>query len=92
MEDMLPYVWLGLGVLARMIIPWLLKLYKGADMAAWDWKYLYGQLIGAAIVFFAIPVLIGDLEAVAKLGFQAAFMSGYAAADIGRLMDKAARA
>jgi hypothetical protein len=85
------FYFLATGILARMFIPWLVLLYKGRNEEAavsWEWHYLRGQAIAAAIVFLGLPVLVGDLLAVGGWEFQAAFLAGYGAADVGRLIDK----
>lgn len=82
------YIFLLAGILARVFIPYLVTLYKTDEEWDWKWVYLRGQLIGAAIVFLALPVLLGDLNAVASWDWQAAFLSGYGVAEIGRFVDK----
>jgi hypothetical protein len=87
------FYFLAVGILARMFIPWLVKLYKARNEPAeltWEWHYLRGQVIATAIIFLGLPVLIGDLLAIGGWEFQAAFLAGYGAADLGRLIDKSA--
>jgi hypothetical protein len=82
----LPYVAIMLGVFCRAIIPWLRELQSNPDVG-WDWRYLRGQLIGAVMVVLALPLLI-DLQNASNWSFLPAWLSGWAAADIGRMFDK----
>lgn len=83
---------LVLGVFARMVIPWLLLVYAGyrnkGDKPTWQWRYLAGQLVGVVILLVGLPVLVGDLADVLAWDWQAAWLAGYGAAEIGRLGDK----
>jgi len=85
------YLFVAIGVLARAIIPWLRKLRDEENLSWTDWKWVYvrGQLIGALIVFLAIPALISDFDAVAQMSWQLAWLAGWGVADFGREADKA---
>jgi hypothetical protein len=84
-----PYIALVAGILARMLIPWLVQVYKNRNGWNWQWKYLRGQLVAAVIAFVALPLLLSDLAEVGSWGIQEAFLAGYGAAEIGRFLDKA---
>lgn len=85
------YVFVFVGMLVRVLLPWLVKLYQENENGVeWNWKYLRGQLIIFAALAVALPIMASDLEAVSGMTFQAAFTFGYAAADVGRLFDKLA--
>ena len=90
------YIFLVMGVLARMFIPYLVKLYKNSRAEKngntpaklnWEWKYLRGQAIAALIIFIAFPLLVSDLASVGGWDQQAAFLAGYGVAEIGRFVD-----
>ncbi len=76
------------GILSRMLIPWLVKVYQSQNGFNWEWKYLRGQAIAVLITFVGLPLLLNDISAVGAWDAQAAFLSGYAAAEIGRFIDK----
>jgi len=86
------FLFLSIGILARMFIPYLVKLWKNnrkeePEKMNWEWKYLRGQLIAVVIVGVALPLLVKDLSSVAEMNQQLAWLSGYAIADIGRFVD-----
>lgn len=75
-----------LGVVLRAVLPYLQKWLE--SRAAFDWRYVVGQLIGAAIVI--IP-LLGNAEWVDALLTsrpEAAVAVGWFAADVGRTAQK----
>jgi len=84
------YVFVFVGMLVRVLLPWLVKLYQdnGEGAVEWNWKYLRSQLVIFAALAVALPIMAADLDSVADMTFQAAFTFGYAAADVGRLLDK----
>jgi hypothetical protein len=83
---------LALGVLARMLIPWLLlvrqSMGNGDKPPEWKWRYLFGQLIGVGVLLIGLPLLVSDLKEVMAWPWQAAWLAGYGAAELGRLADK----
>lgn len=83
------YVFMVLGVISRMLIPWLVEIYKAQNGWDWKWKYLRGQLVSTAIVFIGLPLLIGDVSAVNEMAWQLAWLAGYGTAEVGRFIDKA---
>jgi hypothetical protein len=76
------------GILARMLIPWLVKVYESQNGFNWEWKYLRGQAISVVIIFIALPLLLSDIKDVVNWAPQAAFLAGYGAAEIGGFVDK----
>ena len=87
----LPWLALVVGILARMIGPYLIELYvasEAGDKIAWQWKYLRGQLILTAVVFLILPYIFPDLTMVGEMGVQQAWVQGFAVAAIGRELDK----
>ena len=89
MEQIWPWISLGIGVLARIFVPWLAKRREAPEKAQWNWKFVWPQLVSVALIFLLLPLLIGDLGIVSSLPFQAAWLAGWAAADIGRETYKA---
>ena len=79
-----------LGGATRAIVPWLLKLYqKEAGWSDWEWGYLRGQLIAVLLFVLAMPVLVQNLpDIIGSNDWYTAWLTGYASADIGRLVDK----
>lgn len=87
---MIVYLYLVIGVLTRVLLPWLVKLRTSEDKIDWQWKFLRGQLIGALMVFLLLPLLIpGYHEAIESWDAASAWSAGYAVADLGRMIDKA---
>jgi len=84
------YLYVFLGILARAVLPWLLKMYESKEKIDWDWTYLRGQLIAVLVIVVAIPLLITDLNSVAGWDWQTAWLAGYAVADVGRMVEKLA--
>lgn len=83
------WVGLGLGVLSRVFVPWLNARRANPDEAKWSWRFVWPQIIAVAIVLLLLPLLLGtSLESVGDMTFVSAYLSGYAVADIGRLVDK----
>ncbi|PJF20713.1 MAG: hypothetical protein CUN56_14770 [Phototrophicales bacterium] len=84
----LPYVAYFAGVLGRIFIPYIQERIK--DGRAFDWRYLVGQAIAAIVAL--IPVVTGSdwIVSVGAMGWLAAFAYGWAAGDVGRVIQKAA--
>jgi len=89
MENILPWVFLFIGLLGRVFIPWLSVRQQDPENAKWSWKYVWPQLLSFAILFLLLPLLISDLEAVSDIPFQAAWLLGWGAGDVGRKTYKA---
>ena len=87
MEQYLAWIFLVLGVLSRIFVPFLLARRDNPALS-WSWRYIWPQLITVLVVFLVLPLLIADLEAVAGLAPAVAYLSGWAAADVGRQADK----
>lgn len=77
------WISLGIGVLARVFVPWLAKRRENPEEAKWAWKFVWPQLISAALIFLLLPLLISDLEAIGNIPWQAAWLAGWAAGDLG---------
>lgn len=85
----LGWVGLGMGLVSRVFIPWLNERRLNPDEAQWSWRYVWPQLIAVAIVVLALPLLVPNIEAVGELALAPAYLAGWGAADVGRLVDKA---
>ena len=86
---LLPWVSMTVGVLARVFVPWLAKRRENPEGAKWAWKFVWPQLVSVVLIFLLLPLLIGDLAALGGLPWQAGWLAGWAAADIGRETYKA---
>ncbi len=85
----LGWVGLGLGVISRIFIPWLNARRVNPDEANWSWRFVWPQLIAVLIVFLGLPLALSSVGAVGELAFAAAWLIGWAVADVGRFVDKA---
>ena len=83
------WVSLGIGVLARVFVPWLAKRRQSPDEAQWSWKHVWPQVISVGLIFLLLPLVVSDLQSIGGLPWQAAWLAGWAAADIGRETYKA---
>ena len=86
---LVPWISLAVGVLARIFVPWLAKRRENPEQAQWKWTFVWPQLISVVLIFLLLPLLIGDLVGLGGLPWQAAWLAGWAAADIGRETYKA---
>lgn len=84
-----PWVSMAVGVLARVFVPWLAKRRAEPDTAKWKWRFVWPQLIAVVLIFLLLPLLVGNLSEMGGLPWQAAWLAGWAAADIGRETYKA---
>jgi len=84
------YLFLFLGVAARLVLPWLVKVYKSAEGedVSWSWKYLRAQALLLALFVVALPLIAGDMSVIPTMEFQTAFVAGYTMADVSRLINK----
>ena len=87
MEPYLAWIALIFGVLSRIFVPFLLERRDNPDLS-WSWRFIWPQLITVLVVFLVLPLLISDLEAISGLAPAVAYLSGWAAADVGRNADK----
>ena len=88
-EQLWPWLFLGLGVVARVFVPWLAKRREQPESAKWAWPYVWPQLISVVLILLLLPVVVSDMSIVSSLPFPAAWLAGWAAADIGRETYKA---
>lgn len=84
---MSPYVsWILLfvGILARIFVPFLIARREDPSLG-WSWRYVWPQVLAFAIIALMLPVIVADLASIGELQYQAAFLVGWAAGDIGNL-------
>lgn len=72
----------GLGALAKLFVPWLLKRFRNPDApdSKWDWRYLWPQLVAFVIVLLVAPVLT-DVEAINTMAPFGAYLAGWGLGD-----------
>ena len=82
--------WFGLvlGLISRIFVPWLNARRLNPDEAQWSWRYVWPQLIAVVIAGLLLPLVIADLAGIGAMAFGAAWLIGWAAADLGRFADK----
>ena len=72
------------GLLARVLVPWLAKRREDPEGAQWSWRFVWPMMLSFGILLLLVPLLVGELETVAQMPAQAAWLVGWGAADIGR--------
>ncbi len=90
-EQVVPYVFLLLGILSRVFLPWLISRRNAAHTGQplpWSWRYVWPQLVSVGVVVLLLPFLLSNLNNIAELEYTAAYLAGWAAADLGREADK----
>ena len=63
-ETAAPFLFFGLGVIGRVLIPYVQARIASDDPLSFDWRYLVGQLIAA---FVALVPLVSGSEFVSEL-------------------------
>ena len=77
------------GLAARVFIPWFAKRRKDPANAKWSWPFVWPQLLSFGILILLLPLLVKELDRIADVPAQAAWLIGWAAGDIGRKTYKA---
>lgn len=88
-ETVAPFLFFGLGVVGRVVIPYIQAKLSSNGPISFDWRYLIGQLITAALALIPLlqnPSFLGELGA---LSWVAALLFGWGAGDVGRTIQKA---
>ena len=90
-ENIIPYLLFAVGVAARVVIPYLQERFANEGPLSFDWRYMVGQLIAAAVAL--VPLVAGEefLSHVGSLSWVAAVLYGWGASDIGRSIQKAVK-
>ena len=86
MNVVLPIIFLVFGVVARMLVPWLIARYRNPDNAKWTWRYFWPMLLGAGIALLLLPLLFGDLETIKTLAPGVAYLAGWGVADQAKVL------
>lgn len=81
------YVFMLLGVVARAIVPWLIKMYRQEEWISWEWKALRSQLVGVVLVLVLLPSLMDNLNDIMNWDWQKAWLAGYAISDLSMLVE-----
>ena len=87
-ETAAPFLFFGLGVIGRVLIPYVQARIASDEPLSFDWRYLVGQLIAA---FVALVPLVSGSEFVSELGamgYIAALLYGWGSGDVGRAAQK----
>ncbi len=86
LSALLPFVLFVFGVICRVFLPWLIARRDDPTLS-WSWRYIWPQLVTAVIVLILVPLFF-DLDSLGTMKPIAAYLSGWAAADVGREVDK----
>jgi hypothetical protein len=60
-EQVVPYVFLLLGILSRVFLPWLISRRNAAHTGQplpWSWRYVWPQLVSVGVVVLLLPFLL----------------------------------
>ncbi len=87
-DNILPWVFLFVGLAARILIPWLTVRLRNPDDngSKWTWRYVWPQLLTFAVLILGLPLIVGDLEEVSSLSYSMAYLAGWGAADSGKFL------
>jgi hypothetical protein len=84
-----PWLSLFVGLVARIVVPWLAVRQSNPQEANWSWRFVWPMVVSFVLVFLVLPLVIADLTVVSTLPYQAAWLMGWGAADLGRKSYKA---
>lgn len=91
--ELAPYIGLALGVLGRVIIPWLILVLTEEPPPVWNWRKVTAQLLTGTLAFIGLvaanpqlPTLTWQQALALALASAAA---GWGFADMGREVKKA---
>lgn len=79
-----PWVSLFVGLVARIVVPWLAVRQADPQSADWSWRFVWPMAVSFVLVFLVLPLVIADLSVISSLPYQAAWLMGWGAADLGR--------
>lgn len=86
-REIAPYLFLLFGIVSRIFVPWLIARREDPTLS-WTWRYVWPQLVSVLVIVLLLPLLLSDLDKTGELPLTAAYLTGWAAADIGRQTDK----
>jgi hypothetical protein len=83
-----------LGMVARVLLPYLKAYWEQEGQLPFDWKFVKGQLVGSLTAFLAMLATGGNtlLSEIGAMGLGIAFLAGYFSAHGGREAQKFANA
>jgi len=81
------YLWVGLGVLFRVLLPYLNEMREG-KLPRWEAKYLLPPVMSCIISLITLPLVLDTMPAENMSQF-AAFAFGWANTDMSRFVQKA---
>ena len=88
MDAYLGWIFLALGGISRIFIPWLNARRLNPEQAQWAWRYFWPQLVTLAIAALLLPMTVPDIATIGGLEMAPAYLVGWGAADVGRFVDK----
>ena len=81
------YVWVFMGLLARVIFPYLNAMQEG-KLPKWEAKFLLPPVMSCVIALVTLPLVLGQMPAE-SMSYFAAFAFGWANTDMSRFVQKA---
>jgi hypothetical protein len=88
-ETVAPFLFFGLGLVGRVVIPYIQAKLASQEPISFDWRYLIGQLLASFVALIPLidnPDFLGQLGALSRV---AALVFGWGSGDIGRAIQKA---
>lgn len=84
-----PYFFFALGVIGRVVIPYIQERLRSDEPLKFDWRFVVGQLVAAVVAL--IPLIAGEewLDKVGSLSWLGSLLYGWGSGDIGREVQKA---
>ena len=90
MIEILAWASLFIGLVARVFVPFLSKRRNNPDPVLWNFKkYVLPQLLSLGLVILVLPLIITELSSMGEVPYQAAWLVGWGAGDVGRKTYKA---
>ena len=85
-NTILPWFVFGLGVTGRVVLPYLQARFAADEPLSFDWRYLVGQLIGAAVALVPMIAAPDFVAEFSGLSLVALLAYGWGAGDVGRTL------
>lgn len=91
--ELAPYAGLIIGVLGRVVIPWLIMRGNEEPPTPWEWRKVNAQLLAGALALLGLIAAEPNLpnftfQQALAVGLSAA-LAGWGVADVGRETKKA---
>jgi hypothetical protein len=90
MDQYWPYVFFMLGVVGRIVIPYLIRRAETGE--PFDWRYVKVQLLGAVVALIPLVAAGDKLAEIGRMAWIAALAYGWFALDVAREAQKAGHA